>query len=280
MHGEETHELVHALVHAAIELSEGCQVPPDFHLLVSGLLEQTLGHHKLDVLAGDEDLLEAVLHPAYAVGHKGKAGAVKNGFLDAGDEAEPQVLADLADLAQEVEIENEFLVLAGAQVVEQFVHHQEQAMVGMLLVEGGHHLFERTFVIGHLIRRREGIRHAHCSQVLLELGYQDITQGHGGRADFGSDHLETPADLASGAGHALVVQVCCEISVFSQGRDHRHEVRFTGAIVAHDQKPLVVHGVVELKLRNDQAGQLLGHLPGDDIGLDKLLGSSGLVGVP
>ena len=162
MHGEEAHELVHALVHAAIELGEGSQVLPDFHLLVGGLPEQTLGHHELDILAGDEDLLEAVLHPADAVGHKGKAGAVEDGLLDAGDEAEPQVLADLADLAQEVEIENEFLIFAGPQVVEQFVHYQEQAVVGMLLVEGGHHLLEGTFVIGHLIRRRERIRHAHC----------------------------------------------------------------------------------------------------------------------
>lgn len=77
MHGEEAHELLHALVHAAIELGEGCQVLPDSHLLVGGLLEQTLGHHELDVLAGDEDLLEAVLHPADAVGHKGKAGCRK-----------------------------------------------------------------------------------------------------------------------------------------------------------------------------------------------------------
>ncbi|MCG3137503.1 MAG: hypothetical protein HJJLKODD_01349 [Phycisphaerae bacterium] len=225
-------------------------------------------------------MLEAVLHPADAVGHKGKTRAVENGFLDTGDETEPQVLADLADLAQEVEIEDEFLILAGAQVVEQFVHHQEQTVVGMLLVEGGHHLFERTFVIGHLVCGREGIGHAHCGQVLLQFGDEDVAQGHGSRADLGSDYLEPPADLARGAGHALVVQMRCEIAVFSQSGDHGHEVRFTGAIVAHDQQPLVVHGLVELKLRNDQTDQLLGHLLGDDIGLDKLSGSSGLVGVP
>ncbi len=280
MHGEEAHELVHALVHAAIELGEGSQILPDFHLLVGGLFEQTLGHHELDILAGDEDLLEAVLHPADAVGHKGEARAVENGFLDTGDEAEPQVLADLADLAQEVEIENEFLILAGAQVVEQFVHHQEQTVVGMLLVEGGHHLFEGALVVGHLIRGREGIRHARCGQVLLQFGHEDVAQGHGGRADLGSDHLEAAADLARSSRHALVVQMRCEIAVFSQGGDHGHEVRLTGAVVADDQQPLVVHGLFELKLRNDQTGQLFGHLPGDGIGLDKLPGSSGLVRVP
>ena len=280
MHREEAHELVHALVHAAVELGEGGQVLPDFHLLVGGLLEQTLGHHELDVLAGDEDLLEAVLHPADAVGHEGEARAVEDGFLDTGDEAEPQVLADLADLAQEVEVEDQLLVLARAQVVEQLVHHQEQAVVGILLVEGGHHLLEGALVVGHLVRGREGVGHAHGGQVLLQFGHEDVAQGHGGRADFGSDHLEAAADLARGTRHALVVQVRREIAVFGQGGDHGHEVRLTGAVVADDQQPLVVHGLVELKLRNDQVDQLLGHLLGDDVGLDKLPGSSGLVGVP
>lgn len=117
--------------------------------------------------------------------------------------------------------------------------------------EGGHHL-EGTFVIGHLVCGREGIRHAHCGQVLLQFGDEDVAQGHGGRADLGPDYLEPSADLARGAGHALVVQTRCKIAVFSQSRDHGHEVRFTGAIVTHDQQPLVVHGLVELKLRNDQ----------------------------
>ena len=130
MHREEADELVHALVHVAVEFGEGRQVLADLGLLLAGLLEQTLGHHELDVLAGDENLLEAVLHPADAVGHEGKARAVEDGFLDTGDEAEAQVLADLADLAQEVQVEDQLLVLAGAQVIEQLVHHQEQAVVG------------------------------------------------------------------------------------------------------------------------------------------------------
>ncbi len=153
-------------------------------------------------------------------------------------------------------------------------------MIGMLLVEGGHHLFEGAFVIEHLVRGREGIRYAHCGQVLLQFGHEDVAQGHGGRANLGPDYLEPPADLARGAGHVPVVQMRCEIAVFSQGGDHGHEVRLTGAVVADDQQPLVVHWLVELKLGNNQADQLLGHLRGDHVGLDKLPGSGGLVGVP
>ena len=214
MDGEEAHELVHALVHAAVELGEGGQVLPDFHLLVGGLLEQTLGHDELDVLAGDEDLLEAVLHPAHAVGDEGEPRAVEDGFLHAGDEAEAQVLADLADLAQEVQVEDQLLILARAQVVEQLVHHQEQAVVGILLVEGGHHLFEGALVVGHLVRGREGVGHAHGGQVLLEFGHKDVAQGHGGRTDLGSDHLEASAILPAALATLLSFR-CVVRSPFS-----------------------------------------------------------------
>ena len=198
MHREEADELVHALVHVAVELGEGGQVLAYFGLLLAGLFEQTLGHHELDVLAGDEDLLEAVLHPADAVGHKGKARAVEDGFLDAGDETETQVLADLADLTQEVQVEDELLVLAGAQVIEQLVHHQEQAVVWKLLMERGHHLFKGALVVGDLVRGGEAVTHAHVRQMLLQLGHEDVPQGHGGGSDFGANHLEPAADFPGG----------------------------------------------------------------------------------
>ena len=50
-------------------------------------------------------MLEAVLDAADAVGHEGEAGAIEDGFLHPGDEAEAQVLADLADLPEEVQVE-------------------------------------------------------------------------------------------------------------------------------------------------------------------------------
>lgn len=92
------------------------------------------------------NLLEAVLHPADAVGHKGKVRAVKDGFLDTVNEAEAQVFADFADLKQNVEVEDKVLVLAGAHVIEQFVHHQEQTVFGKLMAKSGHQFFEGMLV--------------------------------------------------------------------------------------------------------------------------------------
>jgi hypothetical protein len=140
------------------------------------LSRRAFGHHELDVLAGDEDLLEAVLDAADAVGHEGEAGAVEDGFLHPGDEAEAQVLADLADLPEEVQVENEILVLAGAQIIEQFIDHQEQAVIRVLLVEGEHHRFEGTLVVRHLVYARKSIAHAERGQVLLKLCDYNIPQ--------------------------------------------------------------------------------------------------------
>jgi hypothetical protein len=116
--------------------------------------------------------------------------------------------------------------------------------------------------------------------MLLKFGDQDVAQGHGGCADFGSNHLEPSADLARGGRYFLVVQACSQIAVFGQGGNDGQQVRLAGAVIADDQEPLVVHGLVELKLRNDKVDQLVGHLLGDDIGLDKLPGDSGINGVP
>jgi hypothetical protein len=55
-------------------------------------------------------------------------------------------------------------------------------------------------------------------------------------------------------------------------KDHGHEVRLAGAVVANDQQPLVIHGLIEPKLRKGRGNQLFGHLVGDDIGLKKLPG--------
>ena len=171
MHGKEPDELVHALVEAAIVFGKGHQVVADLGLLLCGLLKQTLGHNEFDVATGNEDLLEAVLHPADAVGDKGEARAIENGFLDTGHEAEAQVLADLADLAEEVEVEDQLLVLAGAQVVEQLVDHKQQSVFGEDLAKLGHHVLEGPFVAGNGPGFGEHILHAEFFEMFFQFGH-------------------------------------------------------------------------------------------------------------
>ncbi len=86
---EQPHELVQPLVHVAVEPGERLEVGLDSCLLLGRLLQETLGHHVLDVGPRDADLLEAVLHAAQTLGHVGEPGTVEDGLLQAGDEAEP-----------------------------------------------------------------------------------------------------------------------------------------------------------------------------------------------
>ncbi|GIW56387.1 MAG: hypothetical protein KatS3mg082_2791 [Nitrospiraceae bacterium] len=70
MDRKEADELVHPLVHMAVEPGETREVLADPDLLFCGLPEQTFGDDELHVPAGDEDLFEAVLDPAELIGHE------------------------------------------------------------------------------------------------------------------------------------------------------------------------------------------------------------------
>ena len=153
-------------------------------------------------------------------------------------------------------------------------------MIGVFPVEGRHHFFEGSFVVGDRIRGRERIGHAHRSQMLFEFRDENVAKRHRRGTDLGPDHLEAPGDRFRRRHDASIVQDGCEVAVFRQGRDDGHEVRFSGAVVADHQQTLVVHGPIELKLWKNESDQSFGHLPGDDIGLDQPPGYVGFVGFP
>ena len=54
----------------------------------------------------------------------------------------------------------------------------------------------------------------------------------------------------------------------------------TGAVVADNKQSFVVDGLIKLKLRDNEIDKLLGHFIRNDIGIHKLTGGSGFVGIP
>jgi len=176
VNGEQPHVLVHALVHRAVELGELGEVGPDLVLLVSGLLQQALGDDEADVLPSQQHLREAVLHTAQAVGDVLETVAVKDGFLDAGHEAETQVLGDFTDLAQERQVQHQIVVLSGPQVVKKLVDNQQYAVVGVNLSERGHHLFKRRLVVDHLVSGGERVADTVLFKEVLKLLRDDVPQ--------------------------------------------------------------------------------------------------------
>jgi len=101
------------------------------------------------------------------IGHEGETGAVEDGLLHTRHEAEAQVTTRFAHLTEKAEVEDQLLVLAATQIVQELIHDQEQTMVGIHLVKRGHHLLEGPLVAHDLAGIREGVGHAHGGQVLL-----------------------------------------------------------------------------------------------------------------
>src|ERR1035441_1470357 len=101
-----------------------------------------MGDDELNVRGSDLHLLEAIFYTADGVSDVGKSATVEDGFLNTCHEAEAEIFAHFADLAKETKVKNQGLVAAAAQVVEQLVHDQQQALAGKLFVEGAHHGFQ------------------------------------------------------------------------------------------------------------------------------------------
>ena len=278
MNREQPHILVHALVHRAVELGELGEVGPDLVLLVSGFFEQALGDHEADVLPGQQHLGEAVLHTAQAVGDVLETVAIKDGFLHAGHEAKAQVLGDFADLAQEREVQHQIVILAGPQVIEKLVHHQQHAVVGVNLGEHGHHLLERRFVVDHLVGCRERVADTVLFKKELKLLCDDVPQRHLA-GDLDAVNLELAGDLVRRFCNLGVPDHGLVGRVLGHKRQHRHQVRLTSAIVADHQHTHVVDGLVEGELRNHLLGDPLGHVVGHDVGRNELLGLIRSIGV-
>ena len=131
MYGEEPTNSLHVqLVHGAVELSEALQVLTNERLLLRVLSEESLRDDIGNVLSSDSHLFETVpLHPPHRLGDELEARVVEQTLLYAGHEAEPRPRADLAYLAQEVEIENQLLLFTSAKEVEELIDDEQEPMV-------------------------------------------------------------------------------------------------------------------------------------------------------
>ena len=268
VNGEQPDVVVHALVHVTVETRERGEVVANLLLLVGRLLEQALRDHELQVLLRQQNLNEAIANAAQAVGDELEARAVENSFLHAGNEAEARVLANLADLAQERQVIDQVAAFARAQVFKEFVDDKQQALVWVLLRECVHHGFQGVFGIGDGVGCRELECDAVVGQERFQLVRDDVAQSHLAR-NLDAVDLELAGDLRGCGSHFGMTEMLDVFRVFGQQRDHRHQVRLTGAVVADDELGLVVGRLVKLKLVEDDRADAVGHLVGDDVVLDE-----------
>ena len=192
-----------------------------------------------------------------------------------GDEAEADQLADLADLPQEAEVEDEVVLLARSQVIEQLVHDEKQAVIGVLLAELRHHGGQVVLVAVHLVVGWEAEGDSLIAEEVLDPAADDVPQALLGRGDLEADHLELPGDRLRPVRHSLVLDDFHHVGLLGDARDQREQVALACAVVADDEDALVVGRFQKLKIREDKIGQLLGHPVRDDERLNELTGILG-----
>ena len=137
---EQPHELFQSLGHAAVERDELLKMLPNLCALLVVLGQQPLGNDVGHVLPHDANLLETILYPAQALGYELEFGIVEQTLLKSGDETESDQFANLTDFPKKTEIEDEIVLLAGAQVVKQLVHDEKETVVGIFRAELLHHV--------------------------------------------------------------------------------------------------------------------------------------------
>ena len=144
-------------------------------------------------------------------------------------------------------------------------------MLGECLRELGHHVFEGSLVTCDGPRFRELVLHAKFFEILFQFSYQDVTKGHGGGSDFGANDLEASTDLESGVADTGVVQSIQQGGICGKTGYHRHQVRFTGAVITDHQYPLVVDRMIELHMRDDKQREPFRHFFRNDIGFHQVM---------
>ena len=280
MDREQPYELVQALVHVPVEPGERRQVAADLRLLVAVLLEQPFGDHVLHVGAGDEELIESDPGRAADCPPRGRSGGCRKiASCTPATKREAEVLADFAHLAQEVQVEDQLLVAAALQVVEQLVHHQQQPVIGISPLERRHQLLECPLVVRDRVRRGEPIRDVPGGERFFELRADEGPEVHRGGAQLGAGDLEPAGDRTRRVGHLPVGERVAQLAALGHRGDDRHQVRLAGAVVAHHQEALVVGRAVELKLWDQDGGQLLRHLVAHNVGGNQRVGGRFVIGV-
>lgn len=182
------------------------------------------------------------------------------------------MLGDFANLTQDGQVLHQLVVATGLQVFQELVDNQQHTLVREFLRERGHHLLEGVLVIELLVGGREGVVDADLFEETLKLQGDDLAQRHLQPAHLDAQHLEAASNRGNRLGDLGVADHRRVGRILGHQRQHRHQVRLTGAVVADDQHALVIDRVVETELRNHELGDPLGHVVGDDVCRDELLG--------
>ena len=132
------------------------------------------------------------------------------------------------------------MIATGLQVLQELIDNQQHTLVREFLRERGHHLLEGVLVVKLLIGGRECVIDAELFEEALKLQGDDLAQRHLQATHLDAQYLEAPGDRGNRFGDFRVADHRCVGRILGHQRQHRHQVRLTGAVVADDQHALVI----------------------------------------
>ena len=134
-------------------------------------------------------------------------------------------------------------------------------------------------MVGDGVSGRESVLDAPRGERLLELGAYELAEVHGGSAQLGAGYLEPAGYPARRGNQVLIGERTKQLPPLRHRRDHRHQVRLAGTVIADHQESLVVGRLVELKLGDQDRGELLSHLLAHHVGGHQPVRSRLVIGV-
>ena len=118
MYREKIDKLFKSFRPSVIKLGERRQVFSYLFLLFLAFAKKTVGNHIGNIRFLYSNLFKPILYSTQTLGHKLKTVGIKDGFLQAGDEAEFQILTDLADFSKKTKIQRKLLLVSGTKIIK------------------------------------------------------------------------------------------------------------------------------------------------------------------
>ena len=127
---------------SVIKLGERRQVFSYLFLLFFAFTKKTVGNHIGDIRFLYSYLFKPILYSTQTLRHKLEAIGVKYGFLQAGNEAEFQILTDLADFSKKTKIQRKLLLVSGTEIIEELIDHDQKPLPGELIFKNTHQILK------------------------------------------------------------------------------------------------------------------------------------------
>ncbi|OQB98423.1 MAG: hypothetical protein BWX81_00454 [Spirochaetes bacterium ADurb.Bin110] len=125
------------------------------------------------------------------ISSKTKAWRFKNCFLNPCNKPESKILADFANFAKKIEVEDKIMIFTGSQIIKKLIHNKEIAFIWIGLFKCCHHIFKCILIVGCRRHFGKSERNTNFFEVVRNRIADNIMQIHCRCAYFKAAYLKT-----------------------------------------------------------------------------------------